>query len=92
MTLESETRRFGNPDSDKKHHALATTERTSLEVRFVPTAEVRSYSITLSARMSSAGGTVRPSAAAVFKLMASSMAVGCSTGMSAGAVPFKGIY
>jgi hypothetical protein len=23
MKLESETRRFGNPDSNKKHHALA---------------------------------------------------------------------
>jgi hypothetical protein len=34
-------------------------------------------------------GTVRPSAVAVFKLTASSMMAGCSTGMPVGAVPFR---
>jgi hypothetical protein len=45
------------------------------------------YSITSSARASSVGGTSRPSAFAVVKLMTSSNLVGCSTGMSAGFAP-----
>ena len=45
------------------------------------------YSITSSARASSIGGTVRPSALAVIRLMTRSNLVGCSTGMSAGFVP-----
>ena len=47
------------------------------------------YSITSSARASSVGGTVRPSALAVLRLMTSSIFVGCSTGSSAGLAPFK---
>src|SRR5499433_1632486 len=47
------------------------------------------YSITSSARASSVGGTVRPSARAVFILMTSSKSVGCSTGRSAGRAPFR---
>ena len=43
---------------------------------FVPTTEVAAYSITSSARASSIGGTVRPSALAVFKLIISSYLVG----------------
>ena len=46
-----------------------------------------SHSITSSARASSIGGTSRPSALAVVRLMISSNLVGCSTGMSAGLVP-----
>jgi hypothetical protein len=42
------------------------------------------YSITSSARESSDGGTVRPSALAVFMLITSSNLVGCSTGRSEG--------
>jgi hypothetical protein len=45
------------------------------------------YSITSSARASSGGGTVRPSAFAVLRLMTRSNLVGCSTGMSAGLAP-----
>src|SRR6516164_412912 len=45
------------------------------------------HSITSSARASSVGGTSRPSALAVVKLMTRSNLVGCSTGMSAGLVP-----
>jgi hypothetical protein len=45
------------------------------------------YSITSSARASTAGGTVRPSALAVVRLMTSSNFVGCSTGISPGCVP-----
>jgi hypothetical protein len=47
------------------------------------------YSITSSARASNVGGTIRPSALAVFRLMRSSNVVGCSTGISAGFSPFK---
>jgi hypothetical protein len=44
----------------------------------------RGYSISSSARDSSVGGTVMPSALAVFILMTSWKRVGCSTGKSAG--------
>lgn len=47
------------------------------------------YSITLSARMSNEGGTVRPSAFAVFTLITSSNLVGLSTGRSEGLVPLS---
>src|SRR6516164_2488629 len=47
------------------------------------------HSITSSAVARSVGGTVRPSALALFKLMASSNLTGCSTGRSAGLVPCK---
>lgn len=47
------------------------------------------HSITSSARASSAGGTVRPRALAVLRLMASSYLVGACTGMSAGFSPLR---
>jgi hypothetical protein len=47
------------------------------------------YSITSSARASSIGGTSRPSAFAVLRLIASSNFVGCSIGRSEGLAPFK---
>jgi hypothetical protein len=47
------------------------------------------YSITSSARASSDGGTVIPSAFAVLRLMTNSILVGCKTGRSAGLAPFK---
>src|SRR5262249_55714117 len=47
------------------------------------------HSITSSARASSDGGTVRPSAFAVLRLIVSSNFVGCSTGSSAGLAPCK---
>ena len=47
------------------------------------------YSITSSARESSDGGMVRPSAFAVLRLITSSNLVGCSTGRSAGFVPLR---
>jgi hypothetical protein len=49
----------------------------------------RPYSITSSARLSSAGGTVRPSAFAVLRLMMSSNLVGSCTGRSAGFSPLR---
>ena len=47
------------------------------------------YSITSSARESSDGGTVRPIAFAVLRLMTNSNLVGCSTGRSPGLAPLK---
>src|SRR5438132_13586632 len=47
------------------------------------------HSITSSASASSLSGIWRPSALAVFRLMASSNFVGCCTGRSAGLAPLK---
>jgi hypothetical protein len=47
------------------------------------------HSIKSSARTSSVGGTMMPSAFAVFKLMISSNLVGCSIGRSAGFAPLN---
>ena len=47
------------------------------------------YSMTWSARPSTDGGIVRPSALAVFRLMTSSNFVGCSTGRLAGFAPLR---
>src|SRR5258708_6072486 len=68
--------------------------RASLQpVCFVPEADscsaTRRYSITSSARASNEGGTVRPSALAVLRLITSSYLVGCSTGRSEGLVPLR---
>ena len=47
------------------------------------------YSMTRSARLRSDGGSVRPRALAVFRLITSSNLVGCSTGRSPGLAPLK---
>ena len=49
----------------------------------------RTYSITSSARASTFGGIVMPSAFAVLRLKAIKYLDACSTGRSAGLVPFK---
>ena len=72
----------------------AAEKRTSILVRFVPfatkgTAAKPRYSITSSARASSAGGTVRPIDFAVLILMTSSYLVGCCTGKSLGFSPLR---
>ena len=55
-----------------------------------PKAAIRlSYSITSSARARIDGGTARPSALAVLRLMTSSNVVGCWTGRSAGLAPLR---
>jgi len=48
-----------------------------------------SHSTTSSARRSTDGGIVKPSALAALRLMTSSNFVGCSTGRSAGLAPFR---
>ncbi len=78
--------RFG-PKGDKRGR--------SLNVRYVPIADsctaanTNRYSITLSARERNEGGTVRPSALAVFILIVSSNLVDACTGRSAGLVPLR---
>ena len=47
------------------------------------------HSMTLSARASTEGGTLRPKAFAVFRLTTSSNLVGCSIGISAGFAPLR---
>jgi hypothetical protein len=60
------------------------------DVRFVPIADIgATYSITSSARASTAGGIVRPSAFAVLRLITSSNLVGCWIGRSAGFAPLN---
>src|SRR6516162_6331293 len=51
--------------------------------------QTRSYSITSSARATSVGGTVRPSALAVLRLTCSSNLVGCCTGRAATLAPLR---
>jgi hypothetical protein len=74
-------------------------ERTSLTAS-TPTSDLHrliapallgafTYSITSSARASSVGGTSRPSALAVLRLITSSNFVGACTGKSAGFAPRK---
>ena len=59
-------------------------------VRFVPIADIsQCYSITSLACASTDGGTVRPSALAVLRLIASSNLVGACTGRSAGFSPLR---
>ena len=53
----------------------------------VPALCWRTYSITSSARVSSVGGTVRPSILAVSALMTSSNLLACTTGRSTGLAP-----
>ena len=57
-------------------------------VRFGPIADL-AYSITSSARESNCGGTVRPSALAVLRLITSSNLVGACTGKSPGFSPLR---
>ena len=80
-----------------KRHVRFTPKSGHLQcnsdVRFVPIANYAAakwlYSITSSARASSVGGIVRPSALAVLRLMTNSNRTGSSTGRSAGLAPFK---
>src|SRR6516225_5056963 len=65
---------------ERPGHGSATHQRDEL---------APPHSITSSAVARSVGGTVRPSALALFKLMASSNLTGCSTGRLAGLVPCK---
>jgi len=71
------------------HAALPRTAAPGTIAVICTAAKHPLYSITSSATASSAGGTVRPSALAVFRLMTSSYLVGCCTGRSPGFSPLK---
>jgi hypothetical protein len=75
-----------SPDSDR------TADIQDRQLRAITGLMRRSkplYSITSSARASKEGGTIRPSALAVFMLITNSNLVGCSTGRSAGLAPLR---
>ena len=76
------------------HATLATKRALPLTWTGLPPAGShllawRTHSITSSARASSVGGTSRPSAFAVLRLIASSYLVGACTGRSAGFSPLR---
>jgi len=88
-----------------RHRSRTTRRLGFLHVRFTPrsghvqraspcllwakSGHRYSYSITSSARASSAGGTVRPRLLAVLRLITSSYLVGACTGRSAGFSPLR---
>src|SRR5262245_3604488 len=87
------------PNSDRKS-GLPQTVMSALppkadmctaraHVRFGPKADILAYSITSPARASTAGGTVRPSAFAVLRLMTNAYLVAVCTGRSAGFSPLR---
>src|SRR5262245_2923120 len=89
-------RRAGRPgveDADHRHRLLLRPgDARRGEEAAGHGADERStfhYSITRSARASSDGGIVRPSALAVFRLISRSNLVGCSTGKSPGLAPLR---
>src|SRR5450432_2433859 len=88
-------RRFRHVRGTSALHPIATEKRTRFYGGFVPKPEVgRTYSITSSASDSKVGGTVRPRALAVLRLMLSSNLVGNCTGRSPGFSPrrIRSIY
>src|SRR5215469_1409677 len=70
--------------------SILTLPTGGLHVRYGPIADIGSgHSIISSARASSEGGTVRPIALAVLRLITSSYLVGACTGRSAGFSPLR---
>src|SRR6266513_3341601 len=69
--------RFGSLATCAVHQAMSAKGQYR-------TCAIHQLSINSSARSSTGGGIVRPSALAVFKLIMSSNLVGCSTGISPG--------
>src|SRR5450631_1141587 len=84
-----QSRRFGCGRLTSDSPPATDFARPARLVRFVPEAEVPSYSITSSAMARSKGGICRPSALAALRLMTSSNFVDCSTGRSAGFAPCR---
>jgi hypothetical protein len=71
-------------------YARLETRSSSIVTGFLSgSAIVAPHLITLSARARRLGGIVRPICLAVFRLITNSNFIGCSTGRSAGFVPFK---
>src|SRR5262249_41091070 len=78
-------------EPDHRHRRLlrARRERPCGRAREERDEDSPFHSITSSARASSVGGTVRPSALAALRLIANSKLVGACTGRSAGRVPLR---
>src|SRR5262249_20435376 len=83
--------RRGAENPDHRHRLLLRARREGPRRRAADERDELAppHSITSSARASRVGGTVRPSAFAVARLMTSSNLVGRSTGMSAGLAPLR---
>ena len=83
-------RSFGTPNIVRKSSTNTLPQMSNYEspstAGGLPTIN---YLMTLSARASTFGGIVRPICFAALRLMMSSNFVGCSTGKSAGLVPFR---
>jgi hypothetical protein len=75
------------PDNRTSSASVGMSQRCQQETH-APQQQHR-YSITSSARASSAGGTVRPRALAVLRLMTNLYVDACSTGKSAGLAPLR---
>ena len=73
--------------SINRHPAVGPAGPFGARSGLVSRSNQRLYSITSSARASSEGGMVRPSALALLRLTTSSIRVGCSTGRSPRTVP-----
>ena len=71
------------------HRAIWAFATISTMNGFMQCSKKQPYSITSSAVASSVGGTVRPNALAVFRLMTNSNLVGCTTGRSPGLSPLR---
>jgi hypothetical protein len=95
MSALGQKRTFGPLIAMSALPPKADIRRRYCDVRFVPKADSCAaandddYSITSSAWASMAGGTVRPSAFAVLRLMTNSNLVDCCTGRFAGCSPLR---
>src|SRR5262245_27266356 len=94
LTKYSLTMRIGRCAAEKADHGGRQLLRPRRKRPRRRTAEQRNelappHSITSSARARSVGGTVRPRAFAVFRLITSSYLVGACTGRSAGLSPLR---
>ena len=79
---------FRSTPIDRHPHEFAAC-RKGARSRLLRCAKRDCYSNTSSARASNAGGTVRPSALAVLRLILSSIFVDCWTGISEGFSPLR---
>src|ERR1700680_4674343 len=77
------------PDLVLHRHRVASYSLNALKRKGDIYGRASSYSITSSARASNVGGTIRPSALAVLRLIVISNLVGCWTGRLPGASPLK---
>src|SRR5215471_327974 len=77
--------RFSSPAAHRRKRKARGAKRPAQHRKWLSSY----YRITLSARASTLGGIVTPICLAVLRLITNSNFVGCSTGISAGFVPFR---